>query len=153
MSAVWTEISSWHKNHFEVMICSGKVINKWSENKFYFTNCKGCRNYGYADIRILCSILVERQINTRVKVKIIVISRPLFAKVSLHILYNLTYSGINSNFSYESHFNLLRRIFAAHLCRSTWEKVVGGFGKKSSVSTGVRKPGNTYASPTAMIWP
>ena len=31
-------------------------------------------------------------------------------------------------------------------------KVVGGFGKKSCVSTGVRKPGNTYASPTAMIW-
>ena len=31
-------------------------------------------------------------------------------------------------------------------------KVVSGFGKKS-VSTGVRKPGNTYASPTAMIWP
>ena len=30
-------------------------------------------------------------------------------------------------------------------------KVVSGFGKKSSVSTGVRKPGNTYASPTAMI--
>ena len=27
-------------------------------------------------------------------------------------------------------------------------KVVGGFGKKSCVSTGVRKPGNTYASPT-----
>ena len=30
-------------------------------------------------------------------------------------------------------------------------KVVGGFGKKSCVSTGVRKPGNTYASSTAMI--
>ena len=30
-------------------------------------------------------------------------------------------------------------------------KVVVGFGKKSCVSTGVRKPGNTYASPTAMI--
>ena len=30
-------------------------------------------------------------------------------------------------------------------------KVVGGFGKKNCVSTGVRKPGNTYASPTAMI--
>ena len=30
-------------------------------------------------------------------------------------------------------------------------KVVGGFGKKSCVSTGVRKPGNTCASPTAMI--
>ena len=30
-------------------------------------------------------------------------------------------------------------------------KVVGGFGKRSCVSTGVRKPGNTYASPTAMI--
>ena len=30
-------------------------------------------------------------------------------------------------------------------------KVVGGFGKKSCVSTGVRKSGNTCASPTAMI--
>ena len=30
-------------------------------------------------------------------------------------------------------------------------KVVGGFGKKSCVSAGVRKPGNTCASPTAMI--
>ena len=30
-------------------------------------------------------------------------------------------------------------------------KVVGGFGKKSCVSAGVRKPGNTYPSPTAMI--
>ena len=29
-------------------------------------------------------------------------------------------------------------------------KVVGGFGKKSCVSTGVRKPENTYASPTAI---
>ena len=27
---------------------------------------------------------------------------------------------------------------------------VGGFGKKSYVSTGVRKPGNTCASPTAV---
>ena len=31
-------------------------------------------------------------------------------------------------------------------------KVVDGFGKKSYVSTGVRKPGNTCASPTTMIW-
>ena len=30
-------------------------------------------------------------------------------------------------------------------------KVVCGFGKKSCVSTGVIKPGNTYALPTAMI--
>ena len=30
-------------------------------------------------------------------------------------------------------------------------KVVSGFGKKSCVSTSVRKPGNTCASPTAMI--
>ena len=30
-------------------------------------------------------------------------------------------------------------------------KVVGGFEKKSCVSTGVRKPRTTYASPTAMI--
>ena len=34
-------------------------------------------------------------------------------------------------------------------------KVVDGFGKKkkSCISTGVRKPGDTCASPTAMIWP
>ena len=31
-------------------------------------------------------------------------------------------------------------------------KVVGSFGKKSCVSPGVRKPGNTCASPTAMIY-
>ena len=31
------------------------------------------------------------------------------------------------------------------------KKVVGGFEKKSCVNTGVRKPGNTYASLTAMI--
>ena len=30
-------------------------------------------------------------------------------------------------------------------------KVVGDFGKKSCVSAGVRKPGNTCASPTAMV--
>ena len=30
-------------------------------------------------------------------------------------------------------------------------KVVSGFGKKSCVITGVRKPGNTCVSPTAMI--
>ena len=30
-------------------------------------------------------------------------------------------------------------------------KVVGSLGKKSCVSTGVRKPGNIYASPTAVI--
>ena len=30
-------------------------------------------------------------------------------------------------------------------------KVVGGFGKESCVSTGVRKPRNRCASPTAMI--
>ena len=29
--------------------------------------------------------------------------------------------------------------------------VVGGFGRKSCVSTDLRKPGNTCASPTAMI--
>ena len=30
-------------------------------------------------------------------------------------------------------------------------KVVDGFGKKVAFSTGVRKPGNTCVSPTAMI--
>ena len=51
----------------------------------------------------------------------------------------------------------LRRLcFPAYIRLSPLQKhvrkVVGGFGKKSSVSTAVRKPGNTYASPTAMIW-
>ena len=51
---------------------------------------------------------------------------------------------------------LLRRLFfPAYFRLSSLQKhvrkVVGGFGKKSCVSTGVRKPGNTYASPTAMI--
>ena len=30
-------------------------------------------------------------------------------------------------------------------------KVVGGFGKKTCVRTGVRKPRNRYSSPTTMI--
>ena len=33
------------------------------------------------------------------------------------------------------------------------EKSSRDFGKRSCVSTGVRKPGNTYASPTTMMWP
>ena len=50
----------------------------------------------------------------------------------------------------------LRRLFCPanfHLSplQKHVRKVVGGFGKKSCVSTGVRKPGNTYPSPTAMI--
>ena len=50
----------------------------------------------------------------------------------------------------------LRRLFFPAYFRLTLlqkhvRKVVGGFGKKSCVSTSVRKPGNTYASPTAMI--
>ena len=50
----------------------------------------------------------------------------------------------------------LRRLFFLAYFRLSplhMRKVVGGFGKKSCVSTGVRKPGNTYAWPTAMIWP
>ena len=43
----------------------------------------------------------------------------------------------------------------AYVCLSPLQKhvrkVVGGFGKKSCVSTGVRKPGNTCVSPTTMI--
>ena len=50
---------------------------------------------------------------------------------------------------------LRRLFFPAYFRLSPLQKhviiVVGGFGKKSSVSTGVRKPVNTYASPTAMI--
>ena len=44
--------------------------------------------------------------------------------------------------------------FLAYLCLSPLQKhvrkVVSGFGKKSCVNTGVRKPGNTCASPTAI---
>ena len=50
---------------------------------------------------------------------------------------------------------LRRHFFPANFCLSPLQKpvrkVVGGFGKKSCVSTGVRNPGNTCASPTAMI--
>ena len=52
---------------------------------------------------------------------------------------------------------LRRLLFLAYFRLSPLQKhmrkVVGGFGKKSCVSTGERKPGNTYASPTTMIWP
>ena len=45
--------------------------------------------------------------------------------------------------------------FPAYFCLSPLQKHVGkvvdGFGKKSCVNTGVRKPGNMCASPTAMI--
>ena len=48
-----------------------------------------------------------------------------------------------------------RLFFLAYFCLSPLQKhvrkVVGGFEKKSCVSTGVRKPGNACASQTAMI--
>ena len=50
---------------------------------------------------------------------------------------------------------LRRTFFAAYFRLSPLQKhvrkAVVGFGKKSCVSTGVRKPGNTCASPTAMV--
>ena len=50
---------------------------------------------------------------------------------------------------------LRRNFFPAYFRLSPQQKhvrkVVGGFGKKSCVSSGVRKPGNTCASPTTMI--
>ena len=50
---------------------------------------------------------------------------------------------------------LRRLFFPAYFRHSPLQehvrKVVGGSGKKNCVSAGVRKPGNTYASPTAMI--
>ena len=58
---------------------------------------------------------------------------------------------------YEFDPQLRRLFFPAYFRLSPLQKcvrkVVGGFGKKSWISTGVGKPGNTYASPTAMIWP
>ena len=50
---------------------------------------------------------------------------------------------------------LRRLLFPAYFRLSPLQehvrKVVGGFGRKSCVSTDVRKPGNTYTSPTTMI--
>ena len=50
---------------------------------------------------------------------------------------------------------LRRHFFPAYFRLSPLQKhvrkVVDSFGKKICVSTGVREPGNTYASPTAMI--
>ena len=50
---------------------------------------------------------------------------------------------------------LRRTFFPAYFHLSPLQKhvrkVVCGFGKKSCVSTGVRKPGNTCASPTAKM--
>ena len=49
---------------------------------------------------------------------------------------------------------LTRTCFLAYFRLSPLQKhvrkVAGGFGKKSCVTTSVRKPGNTCASPTAM---
>ena len=48
----------------------------------------------------------------------------------------------------------MNSIFQLHtlsLLQKYVRKVVGGFGKKSCVSPGVRKPGNTCASPTASL--
>ena len=47
--------------------------------------------------------------------------------------------------------NFLSGVFSPLASAEACEKVVGGFGKKSCISTGVRKQGNTCASPTAMI--
>ena len=57
---------------------------------------------------------------------------------------------------YHFHDPLLRRLFfPAYFRLAPLQKhvrnVVGGFRKKSCFSTGVRKPGNSYVSPTAMI--
>ena len=49
------------------------------------------------------------------------------------------------------HLFLARRIFRLSPLQNHVRKVVCGFGKKSCVSTGVRKPGSTCASPSAMI--
>ena len=50
---------------------------------------------------------------------------------------------------------LRRLFFLAYFCPSPLQmhvkKAVGGFEKKNCVSTGMRKPGNTYVSPTSMI--
>ena len=47
----------------------------------------------------------------------------------------------------------LSGVFSPLTSAEACEKSSRWLWKKSSVSTGVRKPGNTYASPTAMIWP
>ena len=49
--------------------------------------------------------------------------------------------------------NLLLAYFHCTPLLKHVRKVVSGFGKKSCFITGVRKPGNTCVSPTAMIGP
>ena len=55
----------------------------------------------------------------------------------------------------EFDLRLRRLFFTAYFRLSPLQKhvrkVVCGFGKKSCVGTGVRKPGNTYASPTLAV--
>ena len=50
---------------------------------------------------------------------------------------------------------LRQTVFQMYFCLSPLQKhvrkVVGGFGEKSCVSSGVRKPGNTCATPAALI--
>ena len=48
-------------------------------------------------------------------------------------------------------YSFSKLIFRLSPLQKHVRKVVDGFGKESCVSTGARKPGNTYASPTAMI--
>ena len=45
------------------MILSDEAINRWSENIFYYMNSWGCRNYGYADIRVLCLLTFSQTTN------------------------------------------------------------------------------------------
>ena len=54
--------------------------------------------------------------------------------------------------AYEKEEKPVTSIFFSHFAdKSLLSKVVRVFGKKSCVSTGVRKPGNAFASLTTMI--
>ena len=49
------------------------------------------------------------------------------------------------------HLRYMCTYMSTHILNPFPNNIVGGFGKKSCVTIGVRKPGNTYASPTTMI--
>ena len=68
---------------------------------------------------------------------------PPFLRTFLVLFSTFSISPVEANF--------LSRVFSPFTSQKHVRKVVGGFGKKSCVSTGVRKPGKTCASPTTMI--
>ena len=74
-----------------------------------------------------------------------------FAKETSSNFRNIQHLKVHTFFWNRVYARSIPAYFLLSLLQKHVRKVVGGFGKKNCVSTGVRKPGNTYASPTDMI--